>query len=607
MYEFDQYQPEKHGPPSTVRSDAVPESNGRIAASSFLVWGEHCTECAAPACFTTCDLYQPRPDGQCRRFAFGVYRNRNFDSVRGYGAEIAFKKWAKLEARGNTHMEPVDRVLRRERTVERLAPATGWLGAVAARISRDARFNSLAFRLLERYQRWKHRRKTPDYVPSAFVLEVYNPTGTPVNMQLRMSISHAELGGVDPVTLPPPFATTVTLPPGFSRREIDRVLFQSVTEAGLPFDVSLTPEADSAAHLIFLAADFVTFEKPAIAAAGRPAVKCVVFDLDNTVWDGILLESDEVKLRDGLPQLLRTLDERGILLSIASKNSHDHAWGKLEELGIAEYFLYAKINWMPKSENIRQIASDLNIGLDTFVFVDDNAFEREQVTRALPGVACVSDSAMFALLDDPLLAGGNTDEARNRRKLYQEAIERETVLTSYGDDYFAFLAACRTRLTMAEYGERDLERASELVQRTNQLNFSGRKYRREEIPAILDDPGLSKFVLRCSDKFGAYGVVGFALVRADGEVLRVEDFMLSCRVQGKFVEQAFFDWISRNPRFGSPRRLWINFRATGKNTPARQVLETIGFAPVDGEEGLSIDLARTSLRCDFIEVVAEDG
>lgn len=115
----------------------------------------------------------------------------------------------------------------------------------------------------------------------------------------------------------------------------------------------------------------------------KQSIKCVVWDLDNTLWDGILLEDSSVTLREDALSALQTLDERGILLSIASRNDHDAAMAKLTELGIQEYFLYPEINWNAKSSSIENIARNLNIGLDTFAFVDDQL----RTGRSQPHVA----------------------------------------------------------------------------------------------------------------------------------------------------------------------------------------------------------------------------
>src|SRR6185295_7764611 len=137
--------------------------------------------------------------------------------------------------------------------------------------------------------------------------------------------------------------------------------------------VNIIPDGEGLARIVFLTADFVVHRKGARGESfGPPKIKCVVWDLDNTMWNGILLENEAVALRPNVIELLRFFDERGILLSIASKNDEPSAWRRLEELGIANYFLYPQINWMPKSENIKVIAEQLNIGLDTFAFIDDN-------------------------------------------------------------------------------------------------------------------------------------------------------------------------------------------------------------------------------------------
>src|SRR5215207_8346865 len=129
---------------------------------------------------------------------------------------------------------------------------------------------------------------------------------------------------------------------------------------------------------------------PEVSPRRKPgSIKCVVWDLDNTVWDGILLEDPSVALRPGVAEVIRALDERGILHSVASRNDHALAMAKLAELGLAEYFLYPRINWNSKASSIEGIAGDINIGLDALAFVDDQPFEREEVAFSHPQVLCL--------------------------------------------------------------------------------------------------------------------------------------------------------------------------------------------------------------------------
>src|SRR5581483_5052110 len=118
-------------------------------------------------------------------------------------------------------------------------------------------------------------------------------------------------------------------------------------------------------------------------------MKCVVWDLDNTLWNGTLLEDGQVTLREEIVHTIKLLDARGILHSIASKNSYEAAMAMLQQLGVSEYFLYPQINWNSKASSIREIAKAINIGLDTIAFVDDQAFERAEVAFQIPEVLCI--------------------------------------------------------------------------------------------------------------------------------------------------------------------------------------------------------------------------
>lgn len=603
MFEFDKYDPSKHRDAGSKPGDYTPVEN--VERISFLVWGEHCVECAAPACFSTCDLYEPRPDQRCRRFVYGAYRNEHFASLRGYGAEIEFKKWAKIEARGNTRMEPIDRVLAQERRTAATLPLLNGLGKAARAVLRDFRWNHLTHSMLERKARKLHAGNEPDTAvrPEAFLVEVYNPGRDTIRMQLTMQIARNEVDR--PVeSLPAPFTTTLEFAPGYNKVEIDAVRFHAVTGAGLPFDIAMIPEADSSARLVFLTADFVVFgARQSGGGAKRPDIKCVVFDLDNTLWDGVLLENPDVQLRDGVADTIKALDERGILVSLVSKNDFDHAWARVEALGLAEYFLYPQINWMPKSQNLKAIADRLNINIDTFAFVDDNPFELEEVAVAVPVVEGVPVEELGGLLDRPRFGGSSSVEAKQRRQFYKDAIEREERQTEFGEDYMGFLRSCEIKLEIRRLEDGDFARVSELVQRTNQLNFSGRKYTREQLTEFVTDDAIEKFVLKCADRFGSYGTVGFSLVKRADDAILIDDFMLSCRVQGKFIEQALFHYLMTEENPAGVTHLRVNYRKTERNTPAWNVLNALNFVERP-EGGVALDVAAHPLTCDFIAVNA---
>lgn len=605
MYECNQSEASAADRPLVPTEPYVPVQN--IAEASLLFWGEHCVECAAPACYHTCDLYRPRPDGHCRRFASGIVQNPAFRSARGYGAEISFKRWGKLETRGNTALISYPWLLRLERLLGWSARALDRFGNILSPLVRDERLRSLPRRLTARLGRTLHARARRSAPPDAFLVEVFNPGSTPENLQISMTVARSELPAHarQPTASLPSFRKRLDLPPGYSRHDIPYGELSVVTESGLPFDIALTPEADRNPKLVFISADFVRFAQHRMrqteSTGDRPAIKCVVWDLDNTLWKGILLEEEDgakVQPKKDALELIRLFDQRGILSSVASKNDFDLALAKIREIGIEEYVLFPQIGWRSKSEGIKAIAEKLNINIDTFLFVDDNQFELEEVAGALPTVTCVNAREISNLRSDPRLQGSTTAESKRRRWMYREAMSREQEERNFGEDFFGFLRSCQISLRIIPYESKYFERVCELLQRTNQLNFSGRKYQRAEVDALLARERLNKWVLECSDKFGSYGVVGFSLTEQRADEIWIEDFMLSCRVQGRFIEQAFFDALVR----GDPtiQRIAVNFRATGRNTPAQQVLRTIGFQEANGRTGIQLDLRERNLRCDFI-------
>ncbi len=300
-----------------------------------------------------------------------------------------------------------------------------------------------------------------------------------------------------------------------------------------------------------------------------------VFDLDNTLWQGVLLEG-EVKLRAEIATLFAELDKRGILLSIASKNNQQDAMEKLNQLGLADYLIYPVINWAQKSQNIKQLASKISISTDTLIFIDDNAFEREEVESAIPDIEVLPETALKDLLNHPRLQGSATAESVSRRKMYQQQIEREQAAVEFGREYLSFLRECEIVVRFGPVIPAYQDRVIELVQRTNQLNFSGKHYSRDQIEPLLVDSRVEKHVIHCRDKYGDYGLVGFALTTTDVKVLTVHDFMLSCRVQGKLIEKAFFSYLARR-YLDNNGTLQVNFVPTKRNQLAQSVLREIGF------------------------------
>ena len=307
----------------------------------------------------------------------------------------------------------------------------------------------------------------------------------------------------------------------------------------------------------------------------KQSIKCVVWDLDNTVWDGILLEDAEVTLRPHVVHILKTLDERGILHSIASRNDHDVAMAKLRELGIEEYFLYPQINWGSKAASVAQIAKDINIGLDAIAFVDDQPFEREEVAFSHGKVLCVDSARLEDFLDRPELNPRFiTEDSRLRRRMYMADIERNRVEAEYVGPQEEFLATLGMVFTIAPCREEDLQRAEELTVRTNQLNTTGYTYSYEELDALRQSPRHRLLISSLEDRNGSYGKIGLTLIEMGEEVWTVKLLLMSCRVMSKGVGTIMIHHVLRLAKAAGVK-LRAEFVSNDRN---RQMLITYRFA-----------------------------
>ncbi len=271
-------------------------------------------------------------------------------------------------------------------------------------------------------------------------------------------------------------------------------------------------------------------------APQRPIVKCVVWDLDNTIWHGVLLEDEQVVLRAGILETIQELDRRGVLNSVASKNEEEAALKKLEEFGLREYFLYPQIHWSSKDGSLEEIARALNIGLDTLAFVDDQPFELENVAFVHPEVLCLPVDDIATLLERPEMCPKFvTEDARNRRRMYVSDAERQRSEQEFVGTNEEFLATLKMAFTISEAQEEDLPRLAELVARTHQLNTTGYAYSYEELDAFRQSPTHILLVAELEDRFGSYGKIGLALLECQAEIWTIKLLLMSCRVMSRGV------------------------------------------------------------------------
>ena len=548
------------------------ETREAVAARSLLVWGEHCTECAFPACYAACSFYTPREDHHCRRFEHGIERARDEARPELALTRIAFRHWGKLESQGTPSLRPVAAADRLERLDEVLdGLLSGPLPAAAADKLRW-RFNAA--------KRSRAGRGEGVEAADAFVLEAFHDGAEAWPFTVSIMTTGKGASGL--------FQAAAPLAPGYSRLVIPAREIAALVDLSGPLTVQVEPVREGCPPVVFGLVDFARLSQPLPSlpaaepaprpAKGPPKVKCVVWDLDNTLWQGVLVEDgiEGVVLNDEAVALVREFDRRGIINSIASKNDADLAFRALERFGLRDLFVFPKISWGPKSEAIRDIIAEMDVGADTFAFIDDQPFERGEVAELLPEVTVFSDGEMTGLADHPRFDVPVTAESGQRRRMYQTEEKRAAARQDSALDYGDFLRSCAIALTVSRLSPRNLTRMYELSQRTNQLNFSGLRYAQAELEALMAERPEDAFVLSCADRFGDYGAIGFCVL-ADGRP-QVESFFMSCRVQRKRVENAFFQLLAAELKARGAGRFEVRYRPTAKNGASAKMLADLGFA-----------------------------
>jgi FkbH-like protein len=556
------------------------ELKSTVLDRTVLPWSEHCTECVWPTCYSTCDLYSAREDGKCRRFVDGMVRIDCPDALNSYVLKIIFKRWGKLWTPGNINLRSVEKALVLERRDYRIGTFLYQLPVPASvkGIATGKRY-SLKKKLA-------YRTTTTELLPTSFLLECYNPATrtVPLSLTVRSINDRTRI----------PFQMLIELSPGFQRVRVPYAEIDRVLDLTAPFNVELIPNDDiNEVTLFFGLMDFVReIPAPAINSevkteGQRTKVKCVVWDLDNTLWEGVLVEDgpDKLRLKPGIKRVIEELDQRGILQSVASKNNSDEALAVLKKFEIDEYFLSPQISWRPKSNAVQAIARQLNIGLDTLLFVDDSQFELQEVSTAVPDVRTINATRYMEIVGLEECRASVTAESRERRKMYRVEAQRRDVAESFADDYIAFLRHCEIHMNIRPMAEENLERVHELTQRTNQMNFSGNRYDRDVLKQILSTSYLDTYVLDVEDRFGTYGVVGFCIV--DNRVPLMTDLMFSCRIQSKRVEHAFLAYLVKKYIAETGREFWANYRKTPRNAPSGQVFSDLGMQESENNGGIS--------------------
>ena len=372
-----------------------------------------------------------------------------------------------------------------------------------------------------------------------------------------------------------------------------------------------------------LGSEYIAYIKPLMSLSR----KCIVIDLDNTLWGGIIGEDglEGIKLGptpEGKPffefqKYLLSLFSRGIILAINSKNNLDdvlevfrkHPYMVLKE----ENFAAMEINWNDKISNMKSIADEINIGIDSLVFIDDDKLNQELIRKAMPEVLVVDlpeDPSLYlkTLME---LNDFNTlqiiEEDKKRGHMYVQQRRRKDFESSV-TDVTEYLQGLEMVATIEKANSFNIPRISQLTQKTNQFNMTTKRYPEETIKKFANDNNFIVVSVKVEDKFGDNGITGAAILEKNSDDWRIDTFLLSCRVIGRKIEESLLAYILKEAKKEKAKTVVGEFIPTNKNAPARDFYKNSGFRIMGKHENKEIwayDTAKEYHSPQFIKVITK--
>ncbi|MFA6010978.1 MAG: amino acid adenylation domain-containing protein [Desulfobacteraceae bacterium] len=339
----------------------------------------------------------------------------------------------------------------------------------------------------------------------------------------------------------------------------------------------------------FFAALSYIIARKSFSILGKP-YKAIVLDCDQTLWKGVVGEDGPLRVtvdpaRKMLQELMVSQHEAGTLICLCSKNSEEDVLDVLDKnpemILRRNHISYSKINWSPKSQNIAELAEEINIGLDSFIFIDDNPVECAEVRANCPEVLTLqlpSDPEKIKDFTKHIWAFDHlklTKEDRERVDLYRKEKERSSLLKS-STTFDEFLKNLDLNVSISEIKDAQIQRVSQLTLRTNQFNLTTIRRNESEISRLKLSENHVCLVAEVSDKFGDYGLVGLVIYEKQKDQISVDTFLLSCRALGKGVEHALLNRLGRNAIDRGLKSVRLNYSPTNKNQPALNFLLSLG-------------------------------
>lgn len=365
-----------------------------------------------------------------------------------------------------------------------------------------------------------------------------------------------------------------------------------------------------------------------IDICNKPRKKCVVLDLDNTLWGGVIGEAgiDGIELSNNksgaryrdFQKVLMEMKKMGVMLAICSKNNYEDAIEAINnhpDMILREGdFVSIKINWDIKSENIIKISNELNIGLDSMVFIDDSPNERELVKSAIQDIIVPDFPDDTIDLCDFIIdiykkyfyKLNFSDEDLIKTNLYLQNRRRDEEKNCY-KSYEDFLKELKTKIYIWEAKQEDLNRVYDLISKTNQFNLTTIRYTEQELSDFIESNNYLVYVGAVEDKFGYSGKVCVAIIELKDNIAIVNTFLMSCRVMGRQIENQFIGYIEESLKLKGIKTIYTLYKKTKKNKPVEMLYENLGYIlteTLDSTKKYELDISGIiPERIKFAEVI----
>lgn len=540
------------------------------------IWEEHCTECAVPLCYEQCCNYKKRSDGKCSRIQKGILRNYKYKGVLRYGLDCTFQKWGKIESR----WYPYSCSLIRYRILSDLNYYIYLFLEQTDRVVHRNKENSL----LRKYRLSRNNyllRHYTNLFPSAFYIECFliNKQSVNFHIQIDDNISnHILYSKFHTIHLG---ENRICIP--FEDIHFDYTIKPWEYAARLRIFVAPISE-DTQTNVVFTFLNFIRTKDVPPKAQKREYVKCVAWDLDNTIWDGIFSEiGQDVVIRNNIVETVIDLDSKGIINTVISKNDYERTAMFLERIGLLDYFVLPAINWGSKSENLQRISSSLGLSLDSFVFIDDDMHERNEVKVNCPNVRVYDVKDIESILKFPEFNPPTSVGSSARRKQYQEEIRRKCIyLSNFPLNYDEYLKHLNIQINFLSVRDSSVyKRCFELLSRSNQYNLRTVRYTEREFKNLIDNPDMECYAVEAKDRYGVYGIICFFSLEFENRKCKVLDLVYSCRIARKNVEREIIKEIQKYAIHRNCKELILSLIVTPKNGPLAQILNSIPFIRIE--------------------------